>query len=72
MVVNGQKYDSAMPPQEAVLTDQQVADVLTYVYNAWGNKGDAFSADQAKAMRNQSHRHMTGRRPAPPPENPHP
>jgi nitrite reductase (NO-forming) len=54
MVVNGQKYDSAMPPQEAVLTDQQVADVLTYVYNAWGNKGDAFSADQAKAMRNQS------------------
>jgi mono/diheme cytochrome c family protein len=54
MVVNGQKYDSAMPPQEAVLTDQQVADVLTYVYNAWGNKGDAFTADQAKAMRNQS------------------
>ncbi len=54
MVVNGQKYDSAMPPQEAVLTDQQVADVLTYVFNTWGNKGDAFTADQAKAMRNQS------------------
>ncbi len=54
MVVNGQKYDSAMPPQEAVLTDQQVADVLTYVFNTWGNKGDAFTADQAKLMRNQS------------------
>jgi mono/diheme cytochrome c family protein len=37
-----------------VLTDQQVADVLTYVFNTWGNKGDAFTADQAKVMRNQS------------------
>jgi nitrite reductase (NO-forming) len=46
--------NSVMPPQEAVLTDQQVADVLTYVFNAWGNKGDAFTADQVKAIRNQS------------------
>jgi nitrite reductase (NO-forming) len=55
MTVNGKKFDSAMPPQEAALTDQQVADVLTYVYNAWGNEGDAFTADQVKAVRNQSH-----------------
>ena len=54
MTVNGKKYESAMPPQEAALTDQQVADVLTYVYNAWGNSGDAFAADQVKAMRNQT------------------
>jgi nitrite reductase (NO-forming) len=54
MVVNGKKYDSAMPPQEAVLTDAQVADVLTYIYNAWGNQGDAFTADKVKAMRNQT------------------
>jgi nitrite reductase (NO-forming) len=53
MVVNGKKYDSAMPPQEGVLTDAQVADVLTYVFNAWGNQGDAFTADQVKAIRNQ-------------------
>jgi mono/diheme cytochrome c family protein len=43
-----------MPPQEAVLTDTQIADVLTYIYNAWGNQGDAFTADQVKALRNQS------------------
>ena len=55
VTVNGQTINSAMPPQEAVLTDQQVADVLTYVYNAWGNKGDAFTADQVKALRNQNH-----------------
>lgn len=54
VTVNGKKYDSAMPPQEAVLTDQQVADVLTYVFNAWGNSGDAFTLDQVKAVRNES------------------
>ncbi|MBL9214585.1 MAG: nitrite reductase, copper-containing [Opitutaceae bacterium] len=54
VTVNGKRYDSAMPPQEAVLTDQQVADVLTYVYNAWGNQGDAFTADQVKAIRSQT------------------
>ncbi len=55
VTVNGQIINSAMPPQEAVLTDQQVADVLTYVYNTWGNKGDAFTSDQVKALRNQNH-----------------
>lgn len=54
VTVNGKKYDSAMPPQEAVLTDQQVADVLTYAFNAWGNTGDAFTRDQVKVIRNES------------------
>jgi nitrite reductase (NO-forming) len=55
VTVNGQTINSAMPPQEAALTDAQIADVLTYVSNTWGNKGDAFTADQVKAMRNQTH-----------------
>jgi len=55
VTVNGTTINSVMPPQEAVLTDAQVADVLTYVFNTWGNKGDAFTADQVKALRNQSH-----------------
>jgi nitrite reductase (NO-forming) len=54
VTVNGAKYDSAMPPQEAALTDAQVADVLTYIYNDWGNKGEAFTTDQVKTIRNQS------------------
>ena len=54
ITVNGTTYNSAMPPQEAVLTDAQIADVLTYVYNTWGNKGDAFKADQVKAIRNET------------------
>lgn len=54
VTVNGKKYDSAMPPQEAALTDAQVADVLTYVFNTWGNTGNAFTADEVKAVRNQT------------------
>lgn len=54
VTVNGKPYDSAMPPQEAVLTDRQVADVLTYSFNAWGNEGDAFTTDEVKAIRNES------------------
>jgi nitrite reductase (NO-forming) len=37
VVVNGQKYNIAMPAQE-YLTDIQIADVLNYVRNSWGNK----------------------------------
>jgi nitrite reductase (NO-forming) len=54
VTVNGATYNSAMPPQEAALTDQQVADVLTYVFNAWGNQGDAFKVDHVKAIRNEA------------------
>ena len=55
IVVNGVAINSVMPPQEAVLTDAQIADVLTYVYNSWGNQGESFKTDQVKAIRNQIH-----------------
>ena len=55
ITVNGQTINSVMPPQEAVLTDTQIADVLTYVFNAWGNQGDSFKADTVKGIRNQIH-----------------
>jgi nitrite reductase (NO-forming) len=35
MIVNGIVYDGEMPPQD--LTDEEIADVLTFVYNSWGN-----------------------------------
>jgi len=35
ITVNGVKYNSAMTPQP--LNSQEVADVLTYVYNSWDN-----------------------------------
>lgn len=35
--VNGKKYNAVMPAQD-YLTDDQVADILNYVRNSWGNK----------------------------------
>ena len=35
ITVNGEKYNSVMTRQS--LSDEEVADVLTYVYNSWGN-----------------------------------
>lgn len=49
MTVNGKKYSGAMPPQ--TLTDQQIADVLTYVYSNWGNNKKVVTAAMVKAQR---------------------
>jgi len=39
--VKGQSYDNVMPPWKGQLTNKQIADVSTYIRNAWGNKADA-------------------------------
>lgn len=51
VVVNGQKYNIAMPAQE-YLTDIQIADVLNYVRNSWGNKiPGAIAPEMVKPLR---------------------
>jgi mono/diheme cytochrome c family protein len=51
MTVNGVKYNSAMPAQSH-LKDQEIADVLNYVMNSWGNKNAKMvAAAQVKAER---------------------
>ena len=50
--VNGTNYDGVMPPVE-LLSDEQVADVATYILNSWGNSGPAVSAGQVKAVREE-------------------
>lgn len=49
IVVNGKKFNGAMPPQ--ALTDQQLADVLTYVYSSWGNNKTKVTPAMVKAQR---------------------
>jgi len=41
-------------PGHGFLTDQQLADTLTYVRNAWGNKSDQISPDQIKSYREKN------------------
>jgi len=48
--VNGSDYDSVMPPMNQ-LNDDEVANILTYVFNSWGNPGGRIATDEVKAHR---------------------
>ncbi len=50
IVVNGQKFNSVMPHLN-YLTDEQVADVVTYALNSWGNAGGVVVPDQVATVR---------------------
>ena len=43
----------AMPSLGFRLNDEQVAAVVTYVRNSWGNAASAVSADTVRALRNR-------------------
>lgn len=48
--VNGEVYNGAMPSQ-AQLTDQEMADVLSYVRSSFGNKFDPVDVELIKKVR---------------------
>jgi len=50
ITVNGVNYNSVMTQQ--VLTDEEVANVLTYVYSSWGNSEKVVTSDMVKKVRN--------------------
>lgn len=47
--VNGKEYDSIMPAQ--LLSDEDAANVMTYVYSAWGNSKKVVTPAEVKAVR---------------------
>lgn len=47
--VNGIVYNGDMPPIE--LSDVEASDVLNYIRNSWGNKGEAIRPEDVKAAR---------------------
>lgn len=50
VTVNGKKYNAIMNPMN-YLDDQQIADVLNYIRNSWGNKYPIVTPAQVKAER---------------------
>ena len=48
--ISGEVYNNVMPPHN-FLTDQQIADVLTFVRNSFGNKASAVTVAEVKAQR---------------------
>jgi nitrite reductase (NO-forming) len=46
--VNKQTYNGVMPP--SMLSDEQIASVLTYVRNSFGNSGDVVTVEEVKKV----------------------
>ena len=53
VTVKGAAYNGAMPPQENALKPNKLAAVLTYVRQAWGNKGGEITEAQVVAAKKE-------------------
>lgn len=69
MTVNEVVYNNIMPAQTHI-ADGDIANIVTYVFNSWGNQGGSISADEVAALRSgvgassdpaQGERHTTAR-----------
>jgi mono/diheme cytochrome c family protein len=49
--VNGAEWNLSMPNMGATLSDDDLAGVLTYIRQSWGNKASAITPEQVKAVR---------------------
>ncbi|AFI83323.2 c-type cytochrome [Methylophaga nitratireducenticrescens] len=50
IIVNGEKYNSVMPAFTS-LKDNEIAHIMTYVMNAWGNQGELVTVDEVTQLR---------------------
>ncbi len=50
VTVNGGEYNSVMPPMNQ-LNDDEIANILTYVLNTWGNPGGRILSDEVTKIR---------------------
>ena len=48
--IDGKYYSNNMPPQ-ATLKDEEIADILTYIRNSFGNKASAITPAEVKSIR---------------------
>ncbi len=49
----GKSYNLEMPPQGAVLGDDQIVAILNHVHTAWGNKGEEVKRDLVRVTRSE-------------------
>jgi mono/diheme cytochrome c family protein len=52
ITVNGKVYSIPMAAQD-YLSDKQISDVLNFVRNSWGNKGEIILPEAVTALRNK-------------------
>ena len=53
ITVGGTHYGGGMPAWGNWLSDDEVASIVTYIRNAWGNSGSAVTAAQVARLRKQ-------------------
>jgi nitrite reductase (NO-forming) len=58
LVVNGQEYNGVMPAWS--LSDEDIANVLTFAYNSWGNSGKVVTPQEVKKHRVKPGKGPTG------------
>ncbi|MFL5320854.1 MAG: c-type cytochrome [Myxococcaceae bacterium] len=51
VVVNGNKFNQVMPPLGTQFKDDQIAAVLSYVRNSFGNSGEGVTAEEVAKVR---------------------
>ena len=49
--IDGDTFSNPMPAQADLMTDQEIADVVTYVRNSFGNKATPVKAAEVKVIR---------------------
>lgn len=49
VIVNGSEYNGVMPAWQ--LPDEDIANVLSFVYNSWGNNKTEVKPEEVKAVR---------------------
>ena len=55
VTVNGSDFNSVMPPMSQ-LNDDEIANILTFVLNSWGNEDGEISSDDVAAVRASTER----------------
>jgi nitrite reductase (NO-forming) len=55
VTVNGSEFNSVMPPMSQ-LNDDEIANILSFVYSSWGNNGTYVTAEQVAAVRGSTDR----------------
>ena len=55
VTVNGTTYNSVMPPMSQ-LNDDEIANILTFALNSWGNNGGVVTAKEVTQVRSTTKR----------------
>jgi mono/diheme cytochrome c family protein len=50
--IDGEKYQNVMPPHPE-MSDKEIADVLTYIRNSFGNKASSVKTSEVKSTRSK-------------------